>query len=54
MKLCPYTFDSAVKIFYTLIPFKIVKNNKINSNENHDERHCNNERSARTVAAEGE
>ena len=37
-----------------LIPFEIVKNNKVNSNENHDEVHCNNERPARRAAVEGE
>ena len=37
-----------------LIPFEIVKNNKVNSNENHDEGHCNNERPARRAAVEGE
>ena len=37
-----------------LIPFEIVKNNKVNSNENHDEGHCNNEMPARKAAVEGE
>ena len=36
-----------------LIPFEIVKNNKVNSNENHDEGHCNNEILARRAAVEG-
>ena len=37
-----------------LIPFEIVKNNKVNSNENHDERYCNNERPTRRAAVEGQ
>ena len=37
-----------------LIPFEIVQNNKVTSNENLDERHCNNERPARRAAVEGE
>ena len=36
-----------------LTPFKIVTNNKISSNENH-EGHCNNERPARRAAVEGQ
>ena len=37
-----------------LIPFEIVKNNKVNSNENHDKGHCNNEILARRAAVEGQ
>ena len=37
-----------------LIPFEIVKNNKVNSNENHDEGHCNDEILARRAAVEGQ
>ena len=37
-----------------LIPFANFKNNKVNSNENHDEGHCNNKRPARRAAVEGE
>ena len=37
-----------------LIPFEIFKNNKVNSNENHDEGHCNNERPATRAAVEGQ
>ena len=37
-----------------LIPFEIVKSNKVNPNENHDERHCNNEIPARRAAVEGQ
>ena len=37
-----------------LIPFESVKNNKVNSSENHDEGHCNNERPARRAAVEGQ
>ena len=36
------------------VPFEIVKKNKVNSNENHDEGHCNNEWPARRAAVEGE
>ena len=37
-----------------LIPFEIDNNNKVNSHENHDEGHCNNERPTRRAALEGE
>ena len=37
-----------------LIPFEIAKNNKVNSNENHDKRHYNNKTPARRRAVEGE
>ena len=37
-----------------LIPFEIVKNNKVTSNENHDEGHCNNERPTRRATVEGQ
>ena len=37
-----------------LIPCEIVKNNKVNSNENHDEGNCNDERPARRAAVEGQ
>ena len=37
-----------------LIPFEVARNNKVNSNENHDEGQCSNERPARRAAVEGQ
>ena len=37
-----------------LILFEIVRYNWVNSNENHDEGHCNNERPAGRAAVEGQ